>query len=58
MKRFKSMQSIERKALILKITKSLGVEIGSGIPHKKHDNKDVYELLQIAKCFPELRAKK
>ena len=56
-KNFKSMSSTERKALILKKMKALGIEVGSGIPNKKYDNKEVYELIHIAKCFPELRKK-
>ena len=56
-KKFKSMSSLERKALILKKMKALGIEVGSGIPNKKYDNKEIYELIQIAKCFPELRKK-
>ena len=54
-KRFKSMTSRERKALILKKMKALGIEVGSGIPNKKYDSKEIYELIQITKCFPELR---
>ena len=57
-KRFKSMSSIERQELILKKMKALGIEVGSGIPEKKYDNKEVYELIHIANCFPELRKKK
>ena len=56
-KNFKSMSSTERKALILKKMKALGIEVGSGIPNKKYDNKEIYELIHIAKCFPELRKK-
>ena len=54
-KRFMSMTSRERKALILKKMKALGIEVGSGIPNKKYDSKEIYELIQITKCFPELR---
>ena len=56
-KNFKSMSSTERKALILKKMKALGIEVGSGIPNKKYDNKEIYELIHIAKCFPELKKK-
>ena len=55
---FKSMSSIERKLLILKKMKSLGIEVGSGLPNKKYDSSEVFELIHIANCFPELRAKK
>ncbi len=57
-KLFKSMSSIERQTLILKKMKKKGIEIGSGVPDKKYDSKEVYELIHIANCFPELREKK
>ena len=57
-KRFKSMSSIERQELILKKMKERGIEVGSGIPNKKYDSKEVYELIHIAKCFSLLREKK
>ena len=57
-KRFKSLSSKERKELILKKMKANGIEVGSGIPNKKYDSQEVYELIQIANCFPELRKKK
>ena len=56
--KFKSMSSRERKKLILNKMKEKGIEIGSGIPDKKYDSKEVYELIHIANCFPELREKK
>ena len=49
------MSSRERKELILKKMEALGIEVGSGIPNKKYDSKEIYELIHIAKCFPELR---
>ncbi len=57
-KRLKSMSSSERQELILRKMKEKGIEVGSGIPNKKYDNKEIYELIQIANCFPELRDKK
>ena len=57
-KRFNSMSSMQRKELILKKMKERGIELGSGIPNKKYDSKEVYELIHIAKCLPELREKK
>ena len=57
-KRFKSMSSLQRKELILKKMKERGIEVGSGIPNKKYDSNEVYELIHIANCFPELREKK
>ncbi len=52
------MSSIQRQELILKKMKERGIDIGSGIPNKKYDMKEVYELIQIANCLPELREKK
>ena len=57
-KRFKSLSSIQRQRLILKKMKEKGIEVGSGIPNKKYDSEEVYELIYIANCFPELREKK
>jgi len=53
--RFKSMSSRQRQELILKKMKERGIEVGSGIPNKKYDCKEIYELIHIASCFPELR---
>ena len=57
-KHFKSMSSIERQELILKKMKDKGIEVGSGIPNKIYESKEVCELIHIANCFPELRKKK
>ena len=57
-KKFKSMSSMQRQELILKKMKEKGIEVGSGIPNKKYDSKEVYELILITNCFPELRKKK
>ena len=57
-KRWQSMSSSERQELILKKMKEKGIEVGSGIPNKKYDSKEVFELIHIANCFPELRDKK
>ena len=54
-KSFKSMSSMQRQELILKKMKEKGIEVGSGIPNKKYDSKEVYELNNILNCFPELR---
>ena len=56
-KRFKSMSSMQRQKLILKKMKERRIEEGSGIPNKKYDSKEFYELIHIASCFPELREK-
>ena len=57
-KRFKSLSSMQRQELILKKMKDRGIEVGSGIPNKKYDSKEIYELIYNVNCFPELREKK
>ena len=54
-KRFKSMSSMQRQELILKKMKERGIEVGSGVPNKKYDSEEIYELINIANCFPEVR---
>ena len=56
-KKYKLMSSQERKELILKKMKAKGIEIGSGVPNKKYNSEEIYELIHIANCFPELREK-
>ena len=56
-RRFKTMSSNERQALILKKMQAKGIEAGSGVPNKKYDSKEVYELIHIANCFTEIRRK-
>ena len=56
-KKYKSMTSQDRQELILKKMKNKGIVVGSGVPNKQYDNQEVYELIHIAKCFPELREK-
>ena len=51
------MSSMQRQELILKKMKERGIDVGSGIPNKKYDSKEVYELIHILNCFPELREK-
>ena len=55
--KYKSMSSQERQVLILKKMKAKGIKIGSGVPNKNYDSQEVYELIHIANCFPELRDK-
>ena len=57
-KRFKSMSSLQSQELILKKMKERGIEVGSGVPNRKYNSKEVYELIHILNCFPELREKK
>ena len=55
--RRKKYKSMSRKELILNKMKAKGIEVGSGVPNKNYDSEEVYELIHIAKCFPELREK-
>lgn len=57
-KKYKAMTSQERQELILQKMRDKGIEVGSGVPNKKYDSKEVYELIHIANCFTELREKK
>ena len=54
---FKSLTTEQRQELILKKRKANGIEVGSGVPDKKYKSEEVYELIHIANCFPELREK-
>ena len=53
---FRSMNSEQRKELILKKMKAKNIKVGSGVPNKSYDreNEEVNELIRIANCFPEL----
>ena len=55
---FKSMTTDQRQNLILKKMKDKGIEVGSGVPDKKYESEEVYELIHIANCFPEFREKR
>ena len=52
---FKSLTTKQRQELILKKIKAKGIEVESGVPEKKYESEEVYELIHIANCFPELR---
>ena len=56
---FRSMNSEERKDLILKKMKAKNIKVGSGVPNKSYyrESKEISELIRIANCFPELRNK-
>ena len=48
---FKSMTTEQRKELILKKMKAKGIEVGSGVPDKKYENEEVYELIHICLLY-------
>ena len=49
------MSTMQRQKLISKKMKAKGIKVESVIPNKKYDSSEVYELIQIANCFTELR---
>ena len=55
----RSMSSEQRRELILKKMKDKNIKVGSGVPNKTYfkQREEVYELIRIANCFPELRNK-
>jgi len=54
---FRSLNSEQRKELILKKMKAKNIKVGSGVPNKSYysESEEVNELIKIANCFPELR---
>ena len=56
---FRSMNSDQRKELILKKMKAKNIIVGSGVPNKSYyrESKEINELIRITNCFPELRNK-
>ena len=54
---FRSLNSEQRKELILKKMKAKKIKVGSGVPNKSYYNEseEINELIRIANCFPELR---
>tara|TARA_B100000212_G_scaffold308740_1_gene258688 strand:+ start:947 stop:1159 length:213 start_codon:yes stop_codon:yes gene_type:complete len=56
---FRSMNSEQRRELILKKMKAKNIKVGSGVPNRSYfrESEEVNELIRIANCFPELRNK-
>ncbi len=60
-KRFKAMSSDERKVLIREKMKNEGLLEGSGVSGKdlsSYDRDEIWDLVQVTRCFPELQTKK
>ena len=58
--RFKAMSSADRQALIRAKMKAEGLQEGSGVPGKdlsSYDRDEVWDLIQVTSCFPEMQAK-
>ena len=56
---FRSLNSEQRRELILKKMKAKNIKVGSGVPNKSYfkESEEVNELIRIANCFPEFRNK-
>ena len=52
------MRTDQRQELVLRKMKDKGIEVGNGVPDKIYESEEVYELIHIANCFPELREKR
>ncbi len=55
--RFKAMSSPQRKGLIRAKMKEKGLEEGSGVKGATYNEDEVWDLIQITSCFPEIQAK-
>ena len=55
--RFKAMPSLQRQTLIKEKMKAQGLEEGSGVKDAAYDKDEVWELIQISSCFPEMKYK-
>ena len=58
--RFKAMSSADRKALIRAKMKAEGLQEGSGVPGKdlsSYDQDEIWNLIQLTSCFPEMQTK-
>ena len=58
-KRFKAMSSDQRQALLRKKMKAEGLEEGSGVrPLSFYDRDEIWDLIQITSCLPEMQVNK
>ncbi len=58
-KRFKEMSSYQRQALLKQKMNAKGLIEGSGVkPLSSYDTDEVWDLIQITSCFPEMQSKK
>ncbi len=56
-KRIKRMSSADRKKLIREKMKAAGLEEGSGVKGATYDEDEVWDLIRITSCFPEMHSK-
>ena len=58
--RFKAISSADRKALIRAKLKAKGLQEGSGVQEKdlsSYDRDEIWDLIQVTCCFPEMQTK-
>ena len=53
----KSITTDQNQELTLEKMKDKEIGIGSGVTDKKYEREEIYELIHIANCLPELREK-
>ncbi len=53
--RFKAMTSAERKALIRAKMEAQGLKEGSSVSGASYDEEEIWDLIQITRCFPEMQ---
>ena len=51
------MSSDQRKKLIKEKMNAQGLEEGSGVKGATYDKDEVWDLIRIASCFPEMQSK-
>ena len=51
------MTTDQRQEWILKKMKDKGIEVGTGVPDKKYESEEVYELIHLVNRIPEIREK-
>ena len=57
-KRFEAMSSYQRQDLLRQKMKAQGLVEGSGVkPLSSYDTDEVWDLIQITSCLPEMKAK-
>ncbi len=52
--RFKALSRTERQALIREKIRAQGLEEGSGVKGATYDEEEVWNLIRITSCFPEM----
>ncbi len=56
--RFKALSRTERQALIREKIRAQGLEEGSGVKGATYDEEEVWNLIRITSCFPEMETRR